>query len=80
MGHEGKGSLLSLLKQKGLATGMYGGGSPDTPDYGSAGVNIQLTEKGVSNYQEVLGYFFSYVAMLKKEGFKNYIFNQILID
>ena len=76
MGHEGEGSLLSFLKQKGLATGMYGGGSPDTPDYGSAGVNIQLTEKGVSNYQEVLGYFFSYVAMLKKEGFKNYVFNE----
>mgnify|MGYP000586681152 CR=1 FL=1 len=75
MGHEGKGSLLSFLKDKGLATGLRGGGSPDTPDYGSAGVNIQLTEKGVSNYQEVLGYFFSYVAMLKKEGFKNYIFN-----
>ena len=76
MGHEGKGSLLSFLKDKGLATGLRGGGSPDTPDYGSAGVNIQLTEKGVSNYQEVLGYFFSYVAMLKKEGFKNYIFDE----
>ena len=76
MGHEGKGSLLSFLKDKGLATGLNGGGSPDTPDYGSAGVNIQLTEKGVSNYQEVLGYFFSYVDMLKKEGFKNYIFNE----
>jgi len=76
MGHEGEGSLLSLLKEKGLATGMYGGGSPDTPDYGSAGVNIQLTDKGVFNYQEVLGYFFSYIAMLKKEGYKDYIFNE----
>jgi len=76
MGHEGKGSLLSFLKGKGLATGLGGGGSPDTPDYGSAGVNIQLTDKGVSNYQEVLGYFFSYVAMLKKEGYRNYIFNE----
>ena len=76
MGHEGQGSLLSFLKEKGLATGLNGGGSPDTPDYGSAGVHIQLTEKGVENYQDVLGYFFSYVDMLKREGFKNYLFEE----
>ena len=76
MGHEGQGSLLSFLKEKGLATGLNGGGSPDTPDYGSAGVHIQLTEKGVENYQDVLGYFFSYVDMLKREGFKEYLFEE----
>ncbi len=76
MGHEGKGSLLSHLKEKGLATGLRGGGSPDTPNYGSAGIHVQLTQKGVDNYQEVLEYFFSYVNMLKKEGFKNYLFEE----
>ncbi|MDP6853435.1 MAG: insulinase family protein [Candidatus Marinimicrobia bacterium] len=76
IGHEGKGSLLSLLKEKGLATGLSGGGSPDTPDYGSAGIHVQLTQKGVDNYQEVLEYFFSYVKMLKKEGFKKYLFEE----
>ena len=48
MGHEGKGSLLSFLKDKGLAVGLSGGGSPDTPNYGSAGIRIQLTGKGVA--------------------------------
>ena len=74
LGHEGKGSLLSLLKLEGLATGLNGGGSSDTPDYGSAGIRIQLTDKGVLEYQNVLGHFFSYIQMLSKEGYKEYLF------
>jgi len=74
IGYEGEGSLLSFLKEKGLATGLMAGGSPNTPDYGSAGIRIQLTEKGVRDYLQVLGYFFSYIDMLKTEGYKEYLF------
>ena len=68
IGHEGKGSLLSFLKKKGLATGLGAHGAPDTPDYGSLGIYITLTEKGVEQYHTVLEYCFSYFEMLKKEG------------
>ena len=76
IGHEGKGSLLSFLKEKGLATGLGAHGAPDTPDYGSLGIYITLTEKGVEQYQTVLEYCFSYFEMLKKEGFKDYLFER----
>ena len=76
MGHEGKGSLLSFLKDKGLATGLNAGGHNDTPDYGNGRVYIHLTDKGVEKYQDILSYFFSYVDMLKNEGFKEYLFEE----
>ena len=76
IGHEGKGSLLSLLKEKGLATGLSANGAPDTPDYGSLGIFIALTEKGVEQYHTVLQYCFSYFEMLKKQGYQNYLFNE----
>jgi len=76
IGHEGKGSLLSFLKEKGLATGLGGHSAPDTPDYGSLGIFITLTEKGVEQYQTVLEYCFSYFEMLKKEGLKDYLFEE----
>ena len=63
-----------MLKEEGLATELRSGGSPDTPNYGSMSIWIQLTEKGVKNYLQVLNYFFSYVQMLKKQGYKEYLF------
>ena len=76
IGHEGKGSLLSFLKEKGLATGLGANGAPDTPDYGSLGIRISLTEKGVQQYRDVLKYCFSYLDMLKQEGYQNYLFDE----
>ena len=76
IGHEGKGSLLSFLKEKGLATGIGAHGAPDTPNYGSLGIYISLTKNGVERYREVLQYCFSYLNMLKKKGYQNYLFDE----
>jgi len=76
IGHEGKGSLLSYLKNMGLATGLGAYGSPDTPNYGSFDIFIQLTDKGVEEYINVLDYCFSYFNMLKQTGFKRYLFEE----
>jgi insulysin len=77
IGHEGKGSLLSYLKDKGLATGLSAGASYNTPDYGSFSIHIQLTQKGLEKYHDVIGYCFSYIRLLKEQGIAPHIFKEI---
>ncbi|MCX2983249.1 peptidase M16 [Halieaceae bacterium IMCC14734] len=68
IGHEGEGSLLSLLKSKGwaetLGTGAglrYRGGS-------AFGINITLTEQGMVQREQVLYAVFQYIEMLDLAG------------
>jgi insulysin len=77
IGHEGKGSLLSYLKDKGLATGLSAGAGYHTSDYGSFSIQIQLTQKGLDQYRDVIQYCFSYIHLLKEQGIAPHIFNEI---
>ena len=47
MGHEGKGSLLSYLKDRGWAITLSAGARAETKEYGFATVSIGLTEDGL---------------------------------
>ncbi len=77
LGHEGEGSVLSLLKEQGLATGLSAGGGNTTSDYGSFMINIKLTQKGMEHYRDVIQYCFSYIRLLRERGIPEYIFNEI---
>lgn len=77
LGHEGEGSLLSFLKEQGLATGLSAGGGSSTSDYGSFMINIKLTQKGLEQYRDVIRYCFSYIRLLREKGIPSYIFNEI---
>ena len=75
IGDEGKGSLLSLLKERGYATALLSG--LYSRSYGGEfEVKITLTAKGLAEVNEVVKLFFSYLAMLKKEGLKKYYYNE----
>ncbi len=67
IGHEGEGSLLSALKEAGLATGI----SPWTQEEQWATyfrVIVDLTEEGSRRPEEVASMCFAYLRMLKDEG------------
>ena len=68
LGHEGKGSLLSFLKEKGWAISLGAGASSDTKEYGFASVSIGLTEEGLEKYKDVLEAVIGYVQLMKNEG------------
>ncbi len=73
--HQGKGSLLSQLKKEYLATSVRS----EVTNYTFAGIFslvIELSEEGWQNYSRVVELFFSYIAMLKKEGFKPYLYGE----
>jgi insulysin len=77
IGHEGKGSLLSYLKDNGFATGLSSGAGYQTSDYSSFSIHIQLTQKGLEQYQDVIKYCFSYIRLLNEQGIAPHIFQEI---
>jgi insulysin len=77
LGYEGKGSLLSKLKEEGLALGLSAGGGNSHPDLSSFDIGVSLTEKGEAEYQRVLELVFAYIEMLRKADFKEYTFKEI---
>jgi insulysin len=68
IGHEGEGSLLSVLKSEGWAESL-GTGTGITYRGGSAfDISITLTAQGMAHYPQVLTMVFEYVRMLELAG------------
>ncbi|MFZ9053824.1 MAG: insulinase family protein [Woeseiaceae bacterium] len=76
LGYEGEGSLLSHLKQEGLATGLSGGGYAASKDYSLFGIEVQLTPSGAENWQQVMQSIFAYVDLLRGSDFPAYLFDE----
>lgn len=47
MGHEGSGSLLSMLKAKGWANGLSAGPYESATDWSNFIVSVECTESGI---------------------------------
>ena len=77
LGHQGEGSLLSYLKNQGWATSLYAGIRSETKEYDYAQISIELTEKGLEEYQEILGVTHSYIKLMKKAGFQEHVFDEL---
>ena len=77
LGDEGKGSLLSKLKEEGLALGLSARGGYSHPNVSSFDISIKLTKKGEREYERVLELVFSYIHMIRKHGIEEYTFKEI---
>ena len=77
LGHEGTGSLLSYLKDKGWAISLSAGASSDNNDYGGASVTVGLTEEGLDNYREVLKVTMDYVELMRRSGHPKHVFEEL---
>jgi len=76
IGHEGKGSLLSKLKEEGLVLSLSAGGGSSHPDINSFGITVTLTPKGLQNYERILQLIFNYIRMIREHGVKEYTFKE----
>ena len=74
VGHEGEGSLLSQLKQEGLAEGLSAGGSLAWRGGSLFSVSVSLTEKGVEHRDRVLQLLFAYLDMLRSNGPEQWLY------
>ena len=77
LGHEGEGSLLSYLKDKGWAITLRAGASEFSRDFGAGVVTVGLTEKGLKEYKEVLKATIDYIDLMKKSGHQKHVFSEL---
>ncbi|CAF3856023.1 unnamed protein product [Rotaria sp. Silwood1] len=79
IGHEGDGSLLSYLKQLGLAIELSSADRNSglgLPGFNFFTINLELTIEGLNRWEQVIYIVYQYLAMLRKEGPKEWIFNE----
>jgi len=63
IGHEGEGSILSLLKKKGWAISLVAGTQDTAP--GLMYINIKLTPEGFLHVDDIIEIVFQYIQILK---------------
>ncbi|WP_327124448.1 insulinase family protein [Nitrincola sp. A-D6] len=76
LGYEGEGSLFSLLKSKQLATGLSAFTSLDLPGQASFQVNIELTDDGLDQVDQITALFFGYVSLLQQQGLSESLYQE----
>lgn len=76
LGYEGRGSLLTWLKNEGLASGLSAGAYERTGEYGSFFVTVSLTPKGLEEHQRVMQAMFSAVALLRESPYPAQFFKE----
>jgi len=67
LGHEGEGSLFSLLKRRGWVESLVAKDWGGADDYDLLEVEIGLTEEGFANHNQVMESFFQYVRLISEE-------------
>ncbi|XP_012709381.2 nardilysin [Fundulus heteroclitus] len=81
VGHEGTGSILSVLRKKCWALALFGGNSETGFDqnttYSIFSISITLTDEGFQNFYEVTHLVFQYLKMLQTLGPQQRIYEEI---
>ena len=77
-GHEGENSLLSYLKEKGLALELSAGGDHELGgSFSTFEIGITLSDKGLENYYDVVEAVFHYAHVLKSKGPQEWVYEEI---
>ncbi|MCP5153261.1 MAG: insulinase family protein [Ectothiorhodospiraceae bacterium] len=77
LGHEGPGSLLAELKAAGLAEALSAGPGFDSRDAATFEISIQLTEKGLGVYREVVGMALDAIALVRERGLEAWRYDEL---
>ncbi|XP_026179291.1 nardilysin b [Mastacembelus armatus] len=81
IGHEGTGSILSLLRKKCWALALFGGNSETGFDqnttYSIFSISITLTDQGYQNFYQVVHLVFQYLKMLQSMGPQQRVYEEI---
>ncbi len=68
LGDEGKGSLMALLKQKGLINSLAAGGGLSGSNFRQFSISVSLTDAGLNKLEEIVTDIFMAIALIKHEG------------
>lgn len=76
IGHEGPGSLLSELKNRGWVNTLVGGQHHGAKGFAFFSVDVDLTEEGIEHTDDIVTLIFQYLNLLRKEGPKEWVFKE----
>ncbi|KAF9353781.1 Insulinase (Peptidase M16) [Mortierella sp. AD094] len=76
IGHEGSGSILSLLKKKGWANSLSASCSSGGIGHEFFKITIDLTSEGLLHHEDITFIVFQYIQMLREEGVKDYVLDE----
>ncbi|WP_221796876.1 insulinase family protein [Oceanobacter mangrovi] len=76
IGHEGEGSLLALLKEKGWAEGLSAGRSINTRFEANLVIQVQLTQAGLLHVENITQMLEHYFGLLKKGPLPQYLMTE----
>lgn len=76
LGHEGDGSLLSYLKQRGWAQGLGAGRMLDYRGGASFNVSIALTEAGLAHVDEITQAVYQTIARIRDGGIQAWLYDE----
>ncbi|XP_068634694.1 nardilysin-like [Aristolochia californica] len=81
LGHEGRGSVLFFLKDKGWATSLSAGVGDEGMYRSSLAyvfvMSIHLTESGLEQVYEVIGVVYQYLKLLRQVGPQEWVFKEL---
>ena len=76
LGYEGKGSLLSLLKNKGWVETLSAGLGVDTLSNAALSLSMELTQEGLQHVDDIPPYVFRYIELIRQQGIARWIFDE----
>ncbi|KAL7290058.1 hypothetical protein TKK_0015787 [Trichogramma kaykai] len=76
LGHEGKGSLLSALREKGWCSSLMAGKRSSARGFDFFSVFVDLTEKGIHHTDDIITMIFQYIKMINEEGPVEWVYNE----
>ncbi|KAJ3384853.1 Insulinase (Peptidase M16) [Entophlyctis sp. JEL0112] len=79
IGHESNGSILSCLKEVGLASSLRCYVSHGAKGFDFFKIEIDLSDQGVQEWENVVYIFFQYVEMLKKSEPCKWIYDEVSV-
>ncbi|KAG0170307.1 Insulinase (Peptidase M16) [Apophysomyces sp. BC1034] len=77
IGHEGQGSILSLLKKNRWANYLQVGTIHGGIGFEFLRISVDLTEEGLAHYEDVIVNIFNYIELLKRTGVQKSIFAEV---
>lgn len=77
LGHEGEGSLLKVLRDKGWANALSAGGGFATDDVNLFSVNIALTQDGMAHVDDITALLFQFIALVGEEGIHQWLYDEL---
>lgn len=76
LGHEGKGSILSLLKNQNLALALTAGSGIHGSNFKDFNISVRLTEQGAASITQIISIIFQYIALINPSDLADFYYQE----